>query len=83
MTEHLTATQIQSRLERAVAHHPDCAGFRIEVTVRRLEDKLRFAGAWSADFHALGTMRGRDACKTALHGILSRAQEDYALRLDS
>ena len=83
MTERLTSSQIQARLEGDIARHPGCRGFRVAVKVRRMEGGLGLGSNWGADFHATGEIRDRPACQTALVEILESALEDYTLTLDS
>ena len=83
MPKRLTASQIEARLERDIARHPACRGFRIDVRVRRLEHGLGPRDGWEADFHANGGPYGHAACRDALLEILDSARGDYALSLDS
>ena len=81
MTEHLTSSQIEAHLEHAIAHHPGCSGFHVEVRVCRIEEGPH--DDWHAEFYATGEIGRRAACEEALLEILTDAREDYALSLDS
>lgn len=83
MTKRLTSSQIQSRLERVIAHHPGCRDFQVQVSVRRIEQERGPHDRWMAEFHATGEGGGRAVCADALTEILLSACEDYALSLDS
>jgi hypothetical protein len=83
MTESLTSSQIQTRLEDDIARHPGCRDFRIEVSVRRVDQGDAPLGDWSADFLATGAANSREACEEALLDILASARQDYSLSLDS
>ena len=83
MSERLTSSQIQARLERVIARHPACRGYRVDVRVRRLEHDRGPRGGWEADFHATGEPYDRAACRNALLEILASARDDFTLSLDS
>jgi hypothetical protein len=81
MTECLTSSEIETRLEHEIAHHPGCRGFQVEVKVRRAERGPH--EHWDADFYATGDVGRRVACEEALLEILADAREDFILSLDS
>lgn len=83
MTERLTSSQIQTRIEQVISLHPGCRGFHVEVKVRRMDHEKAAHHDWGVDFYATGDIEGRDACEEALQEILDDALEDYALSLDS
>ena len=78
----LTAQDIERKLQRAIAAHPGCRGARFLVTVHRVEGD-EAAGAWTAEFTAIGEPPNRETCEAAVASITALALNTYRLALDS